>query len=68
MGNIVAFIKFLIESKQEGYNVYNYIDFKIVVNTYNPFSVKTLGRIRDFVDMFAVEFFDRKSITSLLVS
>ena len=26
VGNIVAFIKFLIENKQEGYNVYNYID------------------------------------------
>lgn len=26
IGNIVAFIKFLIENKQEGYNVYNYID------------------------------------------
>lgn len=26
VGNIVAFIKFLIESKTEGYNVYNYID------------------------------------------
>ena len=26
VGNIVAFIKFLIENKREGYNVYNYID------------------------------------------
>jgi nucleoside-diphosphate-sugar epimerase len=26
VGNIVAFIHFLIENKQEGYNVYNYID------------------------------------------
>ncbi len=26
VGNIVAFIKFLIENKQVGYNVYNYID------------------------------------------
>ena len=26
VGNIVALIKFLIENKQEGYNVYNYID------------------------------------------
>lgn len=26
VGNIVAFIKFLIDKKQEGYNVYNYID------------------------------------------
>lgn len=26
IGNIVAFIKFLIENKREGYNVYNYID------------------------------------------
>ena len=26
VGNIVAFIKFLIENKTEGYNVYNYID------------------------------------------
>lgn len=26
VGNIVTFIKFLIENKQEGYNVYNYID------------------------------------------
>ena len=26
VGNIVAFIKFLIEDKEEGYNVYNYID------------------------------------------
>ena len=26
VGNIVAFIKFLIENKTEGYNIYNYID------------------------------------------
>lgn len=26
VGNIVAFIKFLIKNKREGYNVYNYID------------------------------------------
>ena len=26
VGNIVAFIKFLIEEKTEGYNVYNYVD------------------------------------------
>lgn len=26
VGNIVAFIKFLIDNKQEGYNVFNYID------------------------------------------
>ena len=26
VGNIVAFIRFLIEDKKEGYNVYNYID------------------------------------------
>lgn len=26
VGNIVAFIKFLIENKTEGYNVYNYVD------------------------------------------
>ena len=26
VGNIVAFIKFLIDTKCEGYNVYNYID------------------------------------------
>lgn len=26
VGNIVAFIKFLIDNKNEGYNVYNYID------------------------------------------
>ena len=26
VGNVVAFVKFLIDSKTEGYNVYNYID------------------------------------------
>ncbi|MBP3517071.1 MAG: NAD-dependent epimerase/dehydratase family protein [Parabacteroides sp.] len=26
VGNVVAFIKFLIENKTEGYNVYNYVD------------------------------------------
>lgn len=26
VGNIVAFVKFLIDNKKEGYNVYNYID------------------------------------------
>ncbi|MGJ1317792.1 NAD-dependent epimerase/dehydratase family protein [Sphingobacterium spiritivorum] len=26
IGNIIAFIKFLIEQKREGYNVYNYVD------------------------------------------
>jgi GlcNAc-P-P-Und epimerase len=26
VGNVVAFIKFLIEEKKEGYNVYNYVD------------------------------------------
>lgn len=26
VGNIVAFIKFLVEEKGEGYNVYNYVD------------------------------------------
>ena len=26
VGNIVAFIQFLVEHKREGYNVYNYID------------------------------------------
>ena len=30
VGNIVAFIKFLIENKQEGYNVYNYIESLIL--------------------------------------
>ena len=42
--------------------------FKIVASIYNPFSVKTLGRVLLLVDHFAVENFDRKTADSSKVN